>query len=62
MERLRCLLFVDQEMVAARNEKNAHAHDSVVHDGPLLPVLKTFAQCTCLLHTARNAWMFSASL
>ena len=52
------VLSTYQEMIAARNATDAHAHDYVVNDEWLLPTPLASAHCARSLHTTRNAWCF----
>jgi len=45
-------------MIPAVNLIDARARDFVSKDELLLPILKAFAECSRLLHTARSVWCF----
>jgi len=44
------ILSTDQEMIPAMGTINAQAQNFVTNDELLIPVLKTFVQCTHSLH------------
>jgi len=47
-------------MTPARNATDAYAQYFMVNGELLLPILKSFAHCTHLLHATRNVWCFQS--
>jgi hypothetical protein len=58
--RVLCVKSTDKEMIPSRNATYAHAQGFIVNDEWLIPILKTFAQCTHLLHATANARCFQS--